>query len=118
PARVARRKAGFNQEIYEEEWRRVFVRELEKDGGKIRTLEVPGSAFEPGYNENGTKLCVTAAPTPSVDDSYMRKDVYVVDVASGAVVKAIDPPGKMGNAAVASGASPSGLSPIVAAVIG
>ena len=98
PTRAARKKAGFNQEIYEEEWRRVLVRELEREGGKIKTYEVPGSAFEVAYNANGAKLCVTAAPTPSVDDSYMRKDVYVVDVATGSVIKAIDPPGKMGNA--------------------
>ena len=68
--------------------------------------------FEVDYNANGTKLSVTATPTPSVDDSYMRKDVYVVDVATGAVIKAIDPPGKTGNAAV----SPDGTQ--VAAVIG
>jgi dipeptidyl aminopeptidase/acylaminoacyl peptidase len=112
PARTGRKKAGYVHEVYEEEWRAVKVRELELESGKIRTYDVPGSAFELGYNANGTKLCVTAAPTPSVDDSYMRKDVYVADVATGAVIKAIDPPGKMGNAAV----SPDGQ--LVAAVIG
>src|SRR5262249_52696162 len=85
PARAARKKAGFNHEVYEEEWRKVRVHEMDRATGQIRSFDVPGSVFEISYCANGSKLCVTAAPTPSVDDSYMRKKVYAVDCASGAV---------------------------------
>lgn len=110
--RAKRKKAGFNHEVYEEEWRFVKVREMDRQSGQIRDFEVPGSAFEIGYNADGSKLCVTAAPTPSVDDSYMRKKVYAVDCASGKATLAIDNKGKLGNAAI----SPDGKS--AAAVIG
>jgi dipeptidyl aminopeptidase/acylaminoacyl peptidase len=110
--RAKRKKAGFVHEVFEEEWRFVRVRELDRASGQVRDFEVPGSVFEIEYNQSGEKLCVTAAPTPSVDDSYMRKKVYAVDCASGEVALAIDNKGKLGNATI----SPDGK--MVAAVIG
>ncbi len=91
------REKGFNQEIYEEDWRptRVYVADVE---GKSppRGLELKGSAFDLQWSPDGKQLAVALAPTPLVDDSYMFKRIHVVDVETGNVTERIDNPGKLG----------------------
>lgn len=98
---------GFNQEIYEEDWRpnRVWIAELDSQSNrgessqKPRALELSGSASSVGWSPSGQELMVVLAPTPSVDDSYMRKRVYVVDAESSRVIRSINNPGKLGQVA-------------------
>ena len=40
---------------------------------------------------------VILAPTPSVDDSYMQKRVFVVNVESGKIIRPLNNPGKLGQ---------------------
>ena len=92
------REKGFNQEIYEEDWRPTKVWLAASDGsGKPRALELDGSAHSIRFSPSGKELAVVLAPTPSVDDSYMFKRIKIVDVASGRVVEPIDNPGKLGQ---------------------
>jgi dipeptidyl aminopeptidase/acylaminoacyl peptidase len=93
----AREKKGFNQEVFEEEWRPVKVRLAELDAaGEPRTLDLPGSASDVRYSPSGDRLAVALAPTPSVDDSYMERRVHVVSVADGRVVAKLEHEGKLG----------------------
>ena len=89
---------GFNQEIYEEDWRPTKVWLAAADGsGKPRGLDLEGSAHAVRFSPSGKELAVVLAPTPSVDDSYMFKRIRIVDVASGRVVEPIENPGKLGQ---------------------
>ncbi|MDE0863842.1 MAG: S9 family peptidase [Rubripirellula sp.] len=96
---------GFNQEIYEEDWlpTRVWVAALEGDSGrdakqpKPRMLDLNGSAISVLWNPDGDELMVVLAPTPSVDDSYMQKRVFVVNAESGKVIRSLNNPGKLGQ---------------------
>ena len=89
---------GFNQEIYEEDWRPAKVWIAAADGsGKPRALELPGSASAVQWRPGGPQLAVVLAPTPLVDDGYMFKRVYVVDAQTGKVIERINNPGKLGQ---------------------
>ncbi len=88
---------GFNQEIYEEDWRPTKVWIAPLDGSQAaRPLDLPGSASDVQWNPQTRELAVVLAPTPLVDDSYMFRRVHVVDADTGRVVENIANPGKLG----------------------
>jgi dipeptidyl aminopeptidase/acylaminoacyl peptidase len=92
------RDKGFNQEIYEEDWRPTKVWLAAASGaGKPRKLDLPGSASAVDWSPSGRQLAVVLAPTPSVDDGYMFKRVHVVDADTGRIVERIQNPGKLGR---------------------
>lgn len=94
-------KKGFNAEVYEETPRfsRVWIAALEGDA-KAEVLDrVAGNASELHWSPKGDQLAVALAPTPLIDDHYMKRKVCVVDIASGEVVARLDNPGKLGQVA-------------------
>ena len=100
-----RRDKGFDQEIYEEDWRPTKVWLAAADGsGKPEALELEGSASLVAWSPGGRQLVVVLAPTPLVDDGYMFKRVSIVDADTGKVVEPIRNPGKLGQV----GWSPAG----------
>ncbi len=94
-------KKGFDQEIFEEDWRhyRLWLVDLDEHGtaGNARALDLPGSAYGPKWSPDGKRIVVSIAPTPSVDDRYMKRRLRIVDVESGRIVGEIDNPGKLGK---------------------
>ncbi len=98
---------GFSQEIYEEDWKptRVWVAPIDPksvepvDEKQVRMLSLLGSASDVHWSPSGQELAVVLAPTPSVDDSYMKKQVHVVEVESGRVIRSIERRGKLGQVA-------------------
>jgi dipeptidyl aminopeptidase/acylaminoacyl peptidase len=92
------RDKGFDQEIYEEDWRprRVWIVDPDSDE-EAAPLDIEGSAFQVEFSPDGKKLVVTVAPTSLVDDSYMYKYVLVVDAKSGRVIDRIKNAGKLGD---------------------
>ena len=96
---------GFDQEIYEEDWlpTRVWISVLEENADRNaeqsqpRMLDLKGSAIGASWSPNGEALMVILAPTPSVDDSYMQKRVFVVNVKSGNIIRSLNNPGKLGQ---------------------
>jgi len=94
------REKGFNQKIYEEDWRPTKVWIAAADGsGKPRGLELSGSASRVAWSPSGRQLAVVLAPTPLVDDGYMFKRISIVDADTGKVVERIENPGKLGQVA-------------------
>lgn len=91
---------GFDREIFEEELRpvHVWVAEPEGEDAAVR-LELEGSASELHWAPTGERLAVALAPTPLVDDRYMKRQVYVVDAASGEVLAHVEREGKLGQVA-------------------
>jgi dipeptidyl aminopeptidase/acylaminoacyl peptidase len=100
-----RQDKGFGQEIFEEDWRpvRVWISkpswDADSDPAKPRMLELPGSASELHWAPVGRRLALALAPTPSIDDEYMRRKVRVVDVDTGTVLARLENPGKLGQIA-------------------
>lgn len=92
------KKKGFNQEIYEEDQRptRVWVAEIGDDAPEPRMLELDGSASSLEWSPDGENLALALAPTPLIDDRYMRRKVHVVNAASGKVHARFNNPGKIG----------------------
>ena len=93
---------GFDQEIYEEDWKptRVWVTSTDREQqDPPRELELEGSAMSVEWSPSGRELMVVLTPTPSVDDSYMQKRVHVVDLSSGKIIRSLNNPGKLGQVA-------------------
>lgn len=94
------RDKGFNQEIYEEDWRPTKVWIAAASGAdKPRKLDLPGSASAVAWSPSGRQLAVVLAPTSLVDDGFMFKRVSIVDADTGQVVERIRNPGKLGRVA-------------------
>lgn len=96
-------EAGFDQNVFEEEWRHaeLWIAEL-KEGGEEparRELGLPGHVHDVLWCSGGDRLAVTLAPDPSVDASYVATRLRVVDPASGAITARIENPGKLGEIA-------------------
>ncbi len=101
PVPEAKKKAqekGFRQEVYEEDVRmaRVWVGALNDEAKKPTKLELPGHVYKARWSPVDDALAVSIAPTPLVDDSYMRTRIQIVDL-SGKVLAKIDNPGKLGD---------------------
>ncbi len=92
---------GFRVEVYEEDWRpvKVYIASLDDAAAKPRVLDLPGSASELHWSPVDDRLVVALAPTPLIDDHYMRRKVHVVDAGSGRVLARLDNPGKLGPVA-------------------
>ncbi len=99
------REKGFDQQIYEEDWKatRVWIGEIHpaatalNSQEQLRMLDLDGSASAVKWSPNGKDLLVVLAPTPSVDDGYMHKKVHVVEAGSGRVIRSLNNTGKLGD---------------------
>lgn len=98
--RETQAKAGFNSEVYEEEFRpvRMFAARM---GGTIddnpREIPLPGFVSNFDLSPDGSTILVESAPTPLVDDSYTKKRVNLIDAMTGAVKAVVETPGKIGD---------------------
>ncbi len=103
----ALREKGYDAEVFEEDWlpRRVWIAPLDRggdggggrdEGAEPRALELDGSAFQLAWSPDGSRLAVTLAPRPLVDDRYMFRRIAVVDPADGSVKARVANPGKLG----------------------
>src|SRR3990172_8153689 len=92
---------GFKQEIYEEEFQpdRVWIATIGDEKEKPRALDLPGFPSELHWSPVGTQLAMALAPTPLIDDNYMRRKVHIFDADSGAIVSSFQNPGKLGEIA-------------------
>lgn len=101
------KEKGFSQEIYEEDWKptRVWVAPIDPDSvepgdaSQTKMLELSGSASDVQWSPSGRELSVVLAPTPSVDDSYMKRQVHVVEASSGRLIRSMERRGKLGQVA-------------------
>ncbi len=92
------RKAGFDQKVFEEDWRpeQVWTVDLADSEAKPKPVDLAGSARSVDWSPQGDRLAVTTAPTPFVDDTYMNRRIVVVDPSNGETFGGYRPPGKLG----------------------
>ena len=96
--RTKQNKAGFNAKVYEEEFKAARMFAANAEGGVDEDpieIAMPGfvSAFDIG--PQGRIGIVETAPTPLVDDSYTKKRVNIIDLATGNVTAEVATPGKI-----------------------
>jgi dipeptidyl aminopeptidase/acylaminoacyl peptidase len=97
--RSAFRKKGFEIEIYEEEQQHINLYAYDIITGETRQLTGDVTVFDFAVSPDGKKIAAAIAPNNLVDDSYMFKRIYLVDVASASVTQLLDNPGKLGKMA-------------------
>lgn len=85
--------------IYEENLKltRTFIADMES--GSVNEVPIAGNCYAAHWSPDGTKLCIAAAPTALVDDSYMRQVISVLDAKSFSAVGTIAHKGKLGDIA-------------------
>jgi len=91
---------GLNAEIFEEDYRQQFVwiASPDPDAEKIepRKIDLPGTASDLHWSPVDNRLLLALAPTPLIDDNYMRRRVRIVDADSGETLVQYENPGKLG----------------------
>jgi dipeptidyl aminopeptidase/acylaminoacyl peptidase len=95
------KEKGFKQEVYEEDWRpaQVWIATLFAEDEKVKPLGLTGHVHQVQWSPVDDRLLVSMTPTPSVDDSFVRHQVRIIDSASGEILTRIDNPGKLGSVA-------------------
>lgn len=115
PSRRDARSMGFDQEVFEEDYRhsRLWIAPLpelvpdspapwsgEDASGEPpavpTALEIEGSVMNLEWFPDGRRLAIAVAPRPLVDDWFMLRRLRVVDAESGRVRARIENPGKLG----------------------
>ena len=100
PADSAAEKAlaagGYNQVVYEESAKCAEGLMVDMGTGAVNAANIPGCVYETAWSGDGASIWCTVARTPTVDDSYMEKDLWRVDVATGEKTCVVNVPGKFG----------------------
>lgn len=102
PTEKKLRDKGFNAEGYEENLKstRIWIADAEFDSDKeARLLDVPGSASEVRWSNDGTLIAAAFAPTPLIDHYYMYRRYQILNAETGKVVQKLNNPGKIGHLA-------------------
>lgn len=76
--------------------RLAFIHDVTAEGAP-RAIRHVGSYYILAWSPSGQRLAVSVAPTPMVDDMFMKQRVKIVDPATGRIVQEIDNEGKIGQ---------------------
>lgn len=92
------RKQGFNAVHYEDglTFTHLWRVDLTADEPKAEKISSAGHFSNIALSPDGRSIAAAVAPTPSVDDSLMRRRIHVIDTASGEVRAVVETPGKLG----------------------
>lgn len=88
----------YTPDFYEESFgqRKAFIHNLNAPNN-TQVLNLTGSVYTLTWSPDGKKVAVSEAPTSSVDDSFMKQTVKILDVATRNVVATVDNQGKLGQ---------------------
>lgn len=89
----------YSPDFYEENFsqRKGFIVNLSGNNPQPQQLNVEGSIYMMNWSPDGTKIAVSAAPTSSVDDSYMKQGIFIVNSSTRNVIATINNEGKLGQ---------------------
>ncbi|TVQ68143.1 MAG: S9 family peptidase [Balneolaceae bacterium] len=90
---------SYRAEVFEENQphRRGFITNVAREGHTPHQIQIEGSIYMIEWSPNGSQLAVSAAPTPTVDDSYMFQQVFIVDYRTREVTAEVNNEGKIGQ---------------------
>lgn len=89
----------YTPDFYEEGFshRKGFMVNLSQKNAVPQQLNVEGHVYMVKWSPDGSKIAVSAAPTPSVDDSYMKQTISIVSSESCNTIATINNQGKLGE---------------------
>lgn len=89
----------YQPEVYEENLpqRRAYVTNVARKGHKAMQLQVEGSVYAVKWAPSGQSLAVAAAPTPRIDDYYMKQQVIITDHHGTEIKARVQHSGKLGQ---------------------
>ena len=91
----------YQAEVFEENQpqRRGYITNVARENHVPHQIQVEGSIYMIEWSPDGSQLAVSAAPTPTVDDSFMAQQVFVVEYSTREVVAEVNNEGKLGQIA-------------------
>jgi len=89
----------YQAEVFEENQtqRRGYITNVARENHTPHRIQVEGSVYMIEWSPDGSRLAITAAPTPTVDDSFMAQQVFVIDYSTREVAAEINNRGKIGQ---------------------
>lgn len=97
-------KKGFKAYAYEEDTRYAALWTVDLNSKEKEPVKLFGGSPDNGGNvsdfdlsADGKTLVLASAPTNLIDDFYMKRDLVIIDVASGKEKARKDVPGKLGT---------------------
>jgi dipeptidyl aminopeptidase/acylaminoacyl peptidase len=89
----------YQPEIFEENIpnRHAFITNVSHNNHEPHRVQVDGTVYLMQWSPDGSRLAVSVAPTPHIDDFYMFQQVFVVDYQTREVVAEINNEGKIGQ---------------------
>ncbi|MGY6551359.1 MAG: S9 family peptidase [Erythrobacter sp.] len=96
--RETQKKAGFDARVFEEElgMARMFAARIgEEVDAAPSQIAVPGHVSGFRLTPDGKAAIIETAPTPLIDDFYMKRRLNVLDLASGKVRAVVETMGKI-----------------------
>ncbi len=88
----------YTPDFYEESFgqRKAFIHNLSAPNS-TQQLNLNGSVYMLSWSPDGKKVAVSEAPTSSVDDSFMKQAVKILDATTQNVIATVDNQGKLGQ---------------------
>jgi dipeptidyl aminopeptidase/acylaminoacyl peptidase len=90
-------KLGYGIEVFEENIPDRFLYLLDVESENVSKLVSDGAVFDFNWSPDGSAIAAAITPKNLVDDSYMFKDIYIIDAETKEKSMLIDLPGKLGN---------------------
>lgn len=90
-------KKGFKAVVYEESTQSAKVWLLDLESGEAAEQDLDGHASSFTWAADSQRYAVALANTPLVDDSFMSRDVYVVDRSTAEIQGKLGSIGKLGR---------------------
>ncbi|MBS4013161.1 MAG: S9 family peptidase [Bacteroidetes bacterium] len=97
PLRQELRKRGWDIEVYEEEYRQLNLYRYDLNTHQVVQLTKDVTVFDFTLSPDKKWAAAAIAPRNLVDDSYMFKDIYIVNMLTGESKLLVDVPGKLEN---------------------
>ncbi|MFP3860742.1 MAG: S9 family peptidase [Bacteroidales bacterium] len=88
PKEEEKTELPFQPEIYEEGLtdRKAYIVNPEKDKSSPKPLKVDGTVYTVRWSPDDRKIALAVAPTPLVDDYYMKQEVKIVNAETQEII--------------------------------
>ena len=99
PSQKAETSLPYKPELFEEGMvnTRAYVADLSNENPDPKPLNTDGTIYTVRFSPSGERIAFSIAPTPKIDDYYMKKDVRIADYDSREVTADLKHEGKLAD---------------------